>query len=72
MWGHKNSAIAAGLTDTSPILSIVYLHTIPVSPIFVVAPDIGPINSSLRVLSVNVSEGSAAVTMAFDVRYMFC
>ena len=33
----------------------------------IIAPDVGPINSSLRILSVDVSEGSAAVTLAFDV-----
>ena len=31
------------------------------------APDVGPINNSLCVLSVNVSGGSAAATLAFDV-----
>ena len=32
-----------------------------------IAPDVGPINSSLRVLSVDVSGGRASFTLAFDV-----
>ena len=35
-----------------------------------VAPDVGPISSSLQVLSVDVSGESPAVTLAFDVRYV--
>ena len=68
----KNTAVTAGLIRTSLILSIVYQHTIPLSPISLAAPDVGPINSSLRVLSVDVSGGSASVTLAFDVRYVVC
>ena len=49
---------------------MVYLHTLlPLGCTSLVAPDVGPINSSLQVLSVNVSGGSVAVTLAFDVRY---
>ena len=35
--------------------------------LFFVAPDVGPINSSLRVLSVDVSGGRVSFTLAFDV-----
>ena len=33
----------------------------------IVAPDVGLINSSLRILSVNVSGGRASFTLTFDV-----
>ena len=74
----KNTAVIAGMMYMyqpmiymyQPILSTVYLHTIPLSSISPVAPDVGPVNSSLRVSSVDVSGGSVSVTLAFDVRYV--
>lgn len=53
------------------IPNAVYLHTLlPLGRTSLVAPDVGPINSSLQILSVDVSGESVAVTLAFDVRYV--
>lgn len=70
---YKNTAVIAGMIYMyQPILSTVYLHTILLSSISPVAPDIERVNDSLRVSYVDVSGGSVSVTLAFDVRYVVC
>ena len=66
-----NAVVVVGLICTSLMPSLVYLHTLlPLAHTTLVATDVGPISSSLRVLSVDVIGESVAVTLAFDVRYM--